>query len=1250
MGAVLATLATLVILVLGGAFAVPYLVDWNDYRDVFETQASRLIGRKVDVLGNVSLTILPVPQIAFQNVRIADEAGNFDAALAQVQSFDMMLSLPALLTGAVEASSISLVKPVLRLSIDKSGYGNWRDLGLRDPGQIAPRQVTLNGVSIKDGVLEIAELESGALWRATSVTGSFAAESLQGPFKFNGAVSLGDGKHDVRFSTGKSAAGQLSLKATSQSAGGAQYGFDGVVSGLDRNPQYSGAASLKSANSVIPGWEAKAQASLSLAAVELTDLVMTVADDIRPQTLTGAASLTRGSQPRFDLELAGDWLNLDPLIPPSANRPLPETLNAGLRSLREAIDGMGEGRARLAVTQISARGEDLRNVSVDLAHNASGLEITGFRALAPGDSDIRLSGRMAATADAGFDGEGEVTGSNLSRFVKWMSGVKDAAPPALAKNFALKGKIGLTKEAIRLDAAMGELGGSALTGDLRYGFAKGGALKLALESERLDLSDLVSGDLSLGELVPGKAQTPDVASSGLTIQAMIARIRALDEAAIRIKAGIVSFANQEAQDVYADFATGGDSLNIGALQFVTSDGLRMTASGKLQSLTAAAEGDIKFSVEVANADGVQSLGRIAGLKQFAEASEERAAMLSPLRIAGSLKARGSAAALDFKLDGLASDSPFSLEGRLEGENGSVWRGGLTIDAWMSNADGGKLLAQILPGAEAAVKTAAPQQGILNIAASGQLDGALNGKISVRTSALAGSFGGQMLLTKSPWEASGDLKLKSADAASSTMISSLLFGRSVISEPFSVEASAAKTENRYTLSGMSLNVGGIAVTGGADVDVIDGAPSISASVEADRASAPGLFALLLDNASKSPAAAISLPGENVWPDAPFSSAFFEDGRHSLSLKSKTLNLGAGLVLERAELAASLDRGALVVTKLEGDVAGGKFSGQGLLKRERGRFSLSGRAGLSEARLEALFGSGDPSPLASGAVTMDARFTGQGASPHGVVSNLSGKGSLRFGQGVLYKFSPAAPERLARELGERVAPPKAAVEKSLVAYIRQGDFAYKRLRAPFVIKNGALRVRRASFRGADYLLRSEIETDLAALRFDSEWRLGVRAGRRASETPPVKAVFAGPLAELRGAKLSIETYEFERFLAVRKMERDVESLERLNQYGRLPVEAAPPPSGARIEKRRPPPFASPPSDSSVVERRQLPPLPDSPLPRPEDVRSWKPISESEPDLKVLEKAPGAFEARIRSAIGSPASPAVAPRAQQPDDKRP
>ena len=62
MNSFLLALTAVLIVVLSALFAAPLFIDWNDYRPVFETQASKLLGRDVKVGGKVHMVLLPAPR------------------------------------------------------------------------------------------------------------------------------------------------------------------------------------------------------------------------------------------------------------------------------------------------------------------------------------------------------------------------------------------------------------------------------------------------------------------------------------------------------------------------------------------------------------------------------------------------------------------------------------------------------------------------------------------------------------------------------------------------------------------------------------------------------------------------------------------------------------------------------------------------------------------------------------------------------------------------------------------------------------------------------------------------------------------------------------------------------------------------------------------------------------------------------------------------------------------------------------
>ena len=129
-------IAGLISLALAALFAVPYFIDWNGYRGVFEEEATRILGREVRVGGDVNVRLLPSPYVSFGKLRIADPSGATGEPFFRAESFTMRLSAPPLLKGIIEANEIVLEKPVLRLAVDAEGAGNWRSFsGLRAWGR-----------------------------------------------------------------------------------------------------------------------------------------------------------------------------------------------------------------------------------------------------------------------------------------------------------------------------------------------------------------------------------------------------------------------------------------------------------------------------------------------------------------------------------------------------------------------------------------------------------------------------------------------------------------------------------------------------------------------------------------------------------------------------------------------------------------------------------------------------------------------------------------------------------------------------------------------------------------------------------------------------------------------------------------------------------------------------------------------------------------------------------------------------------
>ena len=98
---------------------------------------------------------------------------------------------------------------------------------------------------------------------------------------------------------------------------------------------------------------------------------------------------------------------------------------------------------------------------------------------------------------------------------------------------------------------------------------------------------------------------------------------------------------------------------------------------------------------------------------------------------------------------------------------------------------------------------------------------------------------------------------------------------------------------------------------------------------------------------------------------------------------------------------------------------------------------------------------------------------------------------------------------------------------------------------------LRIEPAELKSPDTRVQAEAMFDFASFRFDSEWRIAHQSSAgKAQPLPPVRLVFAGPIYEFSSVKPQLYADQFERFLTIKRMDADMERLEKLNEQRGIP----------------------------------------------------------------------------------------------------
>jgi AsmA protein len=122
-------IAIVVILVVAGLIALPFVVDPNDYKQQISDQVEKATGRTLSLDGDIGLSVFPWVALELGPLSLSNAAG-FDAEhFAKIDAAQVRIKLMPLLQKKLEMDTIVLDGLVLNLEKNKAGSTNWDDLG-----------------------------------------------------------------------------------------------------------------------------------------------------------------------------------------------------------------------------------------------------------------------------------------------------------------------------------------------------------------------------------------------------------------------------------------------------------------------------------------------------------------------------------------------------------------------------------------------------------------------------------------------------------------------------------------------------------------------------------------------------------------------------------------------------------------------------------------------------------------------------------------------------------------------------------------------------------------------------------------------------------------------------------------------------------------------------------------------------------------------------------------------------------------
>lgn len=118
----------IVILVIAGLIALPFIVDPNDYKQEISSQVEKATGRTLTLDGDIKLSVFPWIALELGPLTLSNAAGFKADSFAKVQAAEIRIKLMPLLKKQLEMDTIILDGLALNLEKNKTGKTNWDDL------------------------------------------------------------------------------------------------------------------------------------------------------------------------------------------------------------------------------------------------------------------------------------------------------------------------------------------------------------------------------------------------------------------------------------------------------------------------------------------------------------------------------------------------------------------------------------------------------------------------------------------------------------------------------------------------------------------------------------------------------------------------------------------------------------------------------------------------------------------------------------------------------------------------------------------------------------------------------------------------------------------------------------------------------------------------------------------------------------------------------------------------------------------
>lgn len=1117
----------------------PWFINWDDYKANFEAQAEKILGQPVRVVGTADASILPSPSLTFTKVEVGDTEGQ---PMMTVERFAVTIELLPLMQGEIQVISMKLEKPTVRVSIDDVGQVDWfhRSEASRD---LNPDSVVLNGVEVHDGTVIYTDAGAGSTVRLNDIQASIEARTLSGPWRIEG--SYADDGIPVQFTvaTGRrNDDGSLRVKFDATPAQWpVAIGTDGVIAGSEDGPTYEGtynitqivAAEGREAGDS-PGWRSEGSFNLTRDRLVIDKAILTEGPPDRPSSLAGSMTVELGKEARFEATMQARQLDLDRSLGEGPTKPV--EVGAAANSFVEWLAGVPvppiPGRVRFNVPGIVVGGSVIQDVRFVAMPEDAGWQIEGLQARLPGQATFQADGRLSTGENVGFGGVVRLAVGQPATFANWWRGKSSGGAGRLLAPFDLSGRATVNLGGIAVEGMTTRIGDATITG----GFSWAGAtaesserkLRTDLQADRLDFIQIKA----LAELLGGRDFADATAIA--------------DSYAIKLAASEMVIEDVLMRGVMIDAAFAGGGLAVNGIEVGDIGGTAFKVTrGQIDDVLTEPLGRIEAQLTAGTLTGLSRVvDRIIPDTRFSRWFLEAAPSLAPASLSLTIDSVMENGAPNSRLDIKGSAGATNFDGSIELAGApTAWRNGrASFTGSLTSYDAVGVARQVglepvgptIGGARISVTAAGiPSKG---------LESTLQGSFGGLTLESAGTL---VLAADLPPTFAGSFDLETDNVEPLINMVGLGIPGAALGTPVALAGDIKSLGPSAEVVWTNGQIAGHAVSGKVRVATrADGGIRLDeGDLQIDTVDAGWIASLGLGFAP--------LPTgdpEAPWSKTPFAEPTFGQLEAAIDVATEELTLGNTMRVSNARLAVALEPNRVAFDVLSGEVLGGSVVGGFTIRNVGGNANVAGRLSLVDGNLDTIIWQRAGRAVATGTLDMSADFEATGRSPSGLISSLTGGGTLAIHNGEARYVNPRAANLVIRasDLGQQFSEEQ--LRDLFASYIDGGSMSFTEAEAAFSIAAGTLRMQNMTVKTGAAGASGSAAIDLNAMTIDSDWTLTLDPGNidnNEGSPPQVGIVFRGPLSE---PVRIFDVLQFNSYLNIRQEER-IQQILILEEEARL-----------------------------------------------------------------------------------------------------